>query len=71
LQRVATTDRAKTSISIVSAQHNVTCYSCCVFRTVPPPAWYGVYNKHPYLDEMRLALDKWAEHLAGVQNSGS
>jgi hypothetical protein len=31
----------------------------------------GVYNKHNYLEEMRLALDKWAAHLAGVQNSGS
>jgi integrase len=31
----------------------------------------GVYNKHNYLDEMRMALDRWATHLAGVQNSGS
>jgi integrase len=31
----------------------------------------GVYNKHDYLDEMRLALDKWAAHLTGVQNFGS
>jgi hypothetical protein len=31
----------------------------------------GVYNKHDYLDEMRLALDKWAAHLTGVQKSGT
>jgi integrase len=35
------------------------------------PGMVGVYNKHNYLDEMRLALDWWAGHLAGVQNSGS
>jgi hypothetical protein len=35
------------------------------------PGMAGVYNKHPYLDEMRLALDKWAAHLTGVENSGS
>ena len=35
------------------------------------PGMAGVYNKHPYIDEMRVALDKWAAHLAGVQNSGS
>jgi integrase len=35
------------------------------------PGMAGVYNKHDYLDEMRLALDKWAGHLAGVQNYGS
>jgi len=34
------------------------------------PVMAGVYNKHPYFDEMRVALDKWAAHL-GVQNSGS
>jgi integrase len=31
----------------------------------------GVYNKHNYLDEMRLALDKWAAHLTGIQKSGT
>lgn len=35
------------------------------------PGMAGVYNNHPYLDEMRLALDKWAAHLTGVENSGS
>ena len=35
------------------------------------PGMASVYNKHDYLDEMRLALDSWAGHLAGVQNSGS
>jgi len=35
------------------------------------PGIAGVYNKHDYLDEMRLALDKWAAHLSGMENSGS
>jgi integrase len=35
------------------------------------PGMAAVYNKHNYLDEMRMALDRWAGHLAGVQNSGS
>ena len=26
----------------------------------------GVYNKHDYLGEMRLALDQWAAHLSNV-----
>jgi hypothetical protein len=30
----------------------------------------GVYNKHDYLDEMRLALDQWAAHLNNVLVSG-
>jgi integrase len=35
------------------------------------PGMASVYNKHPYIDEMRVALDRWAAHLAGVRNSGS
>jgi len=31
----------------------------------------GVYNKHDYLDEMRLALDQWAAHLTGVHKFGT
>jgi len=31
------------------------------------PGMAGVYNKHAYLDEMRVALERWATHLAQIQ----
>ena len=27
----------------------------------------GVYNRFEYLPEMRMALDLWAEHVAGIE----
>jgi integrase len=35
------------------------------------PGMAGVYNKHDYLEEMRLALDNWAAHLTGIRKSGT
>jgi integrase len=35
------------------------------------PGMAGVYNKHDYLEEMRLALDNWAAHLTGIEKSGT
>ena len=35
------------------------------------PGMAGVYSKHDYLEEMRLALDNWAAHLIGIRKSGS
>lgn len=29
----------------------------------------GIYNRHPYQDEMRAALEKWAEHLLHIARS--
>lgn len=30
------------------------------------PGIRGVYDRHDYLDEKRAALDRWAQHLAGI-----
>ena len=33
-----------------------------------PEGMRGVYNRHRYADEMRAALLKWEQHLAGLRN---